>query len=239
MKAEDEGNAFSTYMLARMNIYGFGQEPDIPEGTKRLKTAAEKGFQAAQYEWAHEILFDEHSSTIDKATAEEFLIMATKMIDFRSVEGLIVFWQSVSDLLKYYSIREDNINSYLLTRRLCKDYHSYMAPIPEHIENCIKLHLYSEAKRFIRQCERQPKTQLIENNHQQVYVIHSKMYQHGLGFPKDLRRAESLLRYASDSLDYNPARNALREFYKEHGYNKEATFYGRLYDARFSYKLIK
>ena len=236
-KAAEQGNAFATYWLAQMNKNGIGQTPDVSKGRNLLKAAAESGLHAAQYEWAHDVLYDEHSSAIDRATAEEFLVMATKMIDFRTFEGLIYFINSIDDLQEYYTVRKDYLSAYLLTKRLCRDYRSYLAPHVEHIQNCLKLHLRSEALSVIRQCEKLPKEQVIEENLQRVYLIHSMMYQEGVRVPKDLRRAEMLLRFASDSLDYKPARKALSEFYDQQGYSEEARFFGDLYDARYSNKI--
>ena len=97
-----------------------------------------------------------------------------------------------------------------------------------HLNNCIACKKYAEAHRIINEGK--------ECNDPRCWVVHAGMYTLGKGEKKDFSKAESLLRYAADTLDYYPAYKGLSELYKEFG-REGSKFWFDLYQVKFSNRI--
>lgn len=233
-EAHEQGNAFATYALAKINLQGIDQAPEPVAGMQLMKEAARKGFRSAQYEWSHEVLYSCNHSKIELAEAEEFLLRAARNTKFLSLDGYVAHANSIIDLCDYYNVRNDNVRAYIFTHRLCRQKESLFPHKLEHIKNCLKLHLYKEALRAIQECESLPRESIIKDYLEPVYLIHAELYRQGRGLPRSLQKAEYLLRYAADSLNYTPALKSLSDLYEIEGYHDASAFFSGLFDAEYS-----
>ena len=75
-----------------------------------------------------------------------------------------------------------------------------------HLDNCISCKKYSEAHKIIDDG--------IIYDAPHCLIVHAGMYILGNGEKQDFSQAESLLRYAADTLDYYPAYKVLADLYK-------------------------
>ena len=240
-KAEEAGSAYAMFRRAQLYEGGYDLAPDADsEQTARdlKKKAADQGYQLAQYEWGKDVLMDDKSSRTEKATAEEYLKKATKLTDARNNVSINTCRDAAGQLLYYYQVRrKDVLQSYILTRRLCRDYPEFSFPKREHIPNCIAMHRYRRAKQLIREFEALPRDSIYKETLEYVFIDHARMYIEGKGVKKNLAEGERLLRYAADSLDFLPAWHELSEFYSRQGYQEEAEYCRRLFDMGYTNQL--
>jgi len=98
-----------------------------------------------------------------------------------------------------------------------------------HLDNCLLSGHYSEAYKIASAGMRKKDKQAAAY----CRIVLARMYSQGLGVERNVRKAESLLRFASDSLDYSGARKALSELYSSEGIEDDSQYWGRLYDIKY------
>lgn len=238
-QADAEGNAYGTYRLAQMNEEGMGQAPAPTEARDLKKRSADMGFQLAQCEWAKDVLYDPNATRAEIALANEYLIKATKLGDYRNDLCYSILHDATYELVSLYHVQKDVLRSFLLTKRLCRDYPSLYYPKMEHIRNCLSLHMYGKARRLIRECEGLPQKTIRKETLEYVFIDHAWMFINGRGEKKDPAEGERLLKYVADRLDFYPAWLELSKFYSSIDRPKEAKFYQSLYDIKYSNRMDK
>lgn len=230
--AFDSGNGVASYYLYLMYKNGCGMKPDDIVAMQFLKKAAKMGYRKAQTEYG-QYLVNTSTSRREISQGISLLKKASMMVDYRS--GLIVINQckAINYLLDYYWNTNQLKESYRFSSLLMKDKNEEEIVIIWHLDNCIANGKYKEAEEIIRKGMRNGtrKPQLATY----CYETEAKILSQGLGRKKvDLKRAEKMLRYASDSLDSRYSRKMLGELYGQYHYTEDSIFWTKLYDINFS-----
>ena len=233
-QADYLGNPAGTYYLSNWYSVGYGVDPmsDANEGRRKgeelLARAADEGCRTARVKLGKRIMGDPGHTPVQISKAEDYLRSAA-ILTSTAAPGVIREAQEALVALNfYYNTTGKNRKAYRMTKKCYQSYNNLQVKYNEHLNNCLKRRsgkYYKEAMEIIGEGE-----PIGEGN---CYVAHAVMCMYGLGVKEDSDRAEGLLRYAVDSLDYYPAYKTLAELYRKEKRNGSA-FFEDLYNIRFS-----
>ena len=248
-KAQIEGNASAAYYLSHYYRYGYGRAPDEKQAEKLLRMSAESGSRSARFEWGNSVLKDSTLSMtgMNKSVAEDFLKKAASLkkstvtkttgtLSRNSILLLNDFYRACaqeSNNRKYYT------KAYNLTKKSNGSFEDVRIKYSAHLDNCIILENYDEALKIIDEgkglkVKRGGKLESIPQAH--CFLVEADMYMRGLGVSHNFTKAEKLLRFAADSLDYYPAYRGMAELYRKRGKAGDE-FWDRLYEVKFSNRI--
>jgi len=231
-EAFDSGNGVASYYLYLMYKNGCGMKPDDNIAMQYLMRAAKMGYRKAQTEYG-QYLVNTSNSRREISQGISLLKKASMMVGYRS--GLIVINQckAINYLLDYYWNTNQLKESYRFSSMLMKDKNEEEIVIIWHLENCIANGKYKKAEEIIRKGMRNITRKPLLATY--CYETEAKILSQGLGGKKvDLKRAEKMLRFASDSLDSRYSRKMLGNLYGQYHYPEDSIFWTKLYDINFS-----
>lgn len=227
-------NVAGTYYLSDWYSVGYGVDPGAEgnkgkrKGEDLLAKAADGGCRAARVKLGTQIMEDPGHTLVQISKAEEYLRGAAVLTSV-AVPGVITEAQkALVSLNSYYNTTGKHRKAYRMSKKCYTSYNDLHVKYNAHLSNCLKRKsgkYYKEALEIIGEGE-----PVGEGN---CYVAHAVMYMYGLGVNEDPGKAENLLRYAVDSLDYFPAYKTLSELFRKE--NRDgASFFEDLYNVEFS-----
>ena len=208
--ADSLGNGAAAFYLYKMYSFGWGCEPDETEiiniGNKYLKRAADNGSRSAQYVLGKRMLSDPDCSLYDIGRGINYLSRASVLKTVASVYSVNTSFDANHFLCNYYRTHHKDRMAYDLSAKFLKAYDDPDARCTAHLINCLCCDEYKEALEIIELGEK--------NQHPYTYVIHAQLLMNGRAGKRDFKKAEALLRYAADSLNYSNAYHVLAGLYR-------------------------
>lgn len=223
-KADSSGNATGTYFLSKWYGTGFGSDPDSEKEISLLKKAAQDGCRIARFEWSERIIKNPPVKDIQGGFAEDFLQRASTMKSIYTSYTITNSFKSLQLLNEYYRITERYKEAYKTSEAFYRHFRDPQILYYEHLDNCLSSNKYKEAMEIVKMGEKEKCSY--------CYIIHAGMLTHGQGVKQDFEKAEYLLRYAADSLNYYPAYKGLAVLY-DSSHKKGSDFWESLYDVKF------
>lgn len=230
--ADSLGNATGTYLLSKWYETGFNCDPKDEHVRARamqlLNKAAKKGSREARVKWSKNVLNNPASTDFERGKAEDFLRRASMLNTTATYRTAETTHEALKTLNNYYRTTGRFRKAYQTTRKSYKLFQDQSVRFCDHLDNCLSLGLYREARSLIEEGERL--------QYKYCHLIHAGMLMNGQGFNQDYNKAEQILRFVADSLNYAAAYKGLAELYEKTDRNG-VDFWEGLYNVQFDNRI--
>lgn len=226
--ADKLGNATGTYFLAKWYATGYNMCPDNNKEDELLKKAASNGSRAARMDWGKKTLISLRATEWERGEAEDYLLRSSRIKTVIYKYIVDVARESVKVLDEYYRAEYRFRDAYNLTKKNYRYFQDDEIKYNNHIDNCLSMGRYDEALDIVTEGEKV--------NHPYCFFTHAIMLMNGMGMHRDYSKAEHLLRFAADSLNYRLSYKGLADLYRITN-RSGVDFWEGLYEANFDNRI--
>lgn len=227
-RADSLGNATGTYLLSKWYATGYNMYPDENKESELLKKAASRGSRAARMDWGKKTLISISATEWERGEAEDYLLRSSRIRMVAYKYTIDVARESVKILDEYYRTEDRFRDAYNLTKKSHRYFQDDMIKYNNHLDNCLSMGRYDEALDIVIEGEKK--------NYPYCFFTHAIMIMNGLGTYRDYSKAEHLLRFAADSLNYRLSYRGLADLYRKTN-RSGVDFWEDLYDANFDNRI--
>lgn len=227
-KADSLGNASGTYYLSKWYGSGYNCTPNEEKQNVYLKKAADNGSRIARVEWGEKVLESISSTGYERGVAEDLLQRASRLRTMVTSYTATTTNSALEVLNSYYRYLGYYKKAYKTTSTSYNLFKDKTILYNSHLNNCISLGKYGEALKIIKEGE--------QDRDPYCYFVHAGLLINGEGLERNYHRAEQLLRFAADTLNYSLAYRGLSDLYEKTN-RPGADFWEGLFEVGFDNKV--